>query len=92
MKRPDRRSTRPSYEQPGSFARVLEAVIAVVDAPTEDDRAYHAAEISARQAIGAHAPRILGAKGGRASAQMLTAEQRRDKARRAAQARWSKQP
>jgi hypothetical protein len=32
----------------------------------------------------------LGRKGGRASAQKLTEEQRKEKARKAAQARWSK--
>jgi hypothetical protein len=34
----------------------------------------------------------LGRKGGKASAERLTAEQRKEKARKAAQARWTKRP
>lgn len=81
---------RQKYGGPGSFARVLEAGNAVADADSEDDREYHAAEMRMRMAVNDHAPRLLGAKGGRKSAAMLTAEQRADRARRAAQARWAK--
>lgn len=85
-----RRQTRRDYDTPGSFGRVLEAGIAAADADSEDDADFHAREMRLRSAVNDHAPRALGAKGGRASASMLTAEQRADKARRAAQARWRK--
>jgi hypothetical protein len=82
--------SRPKYVEPSSFARVFEAALATADADSEDDIEYHAAEMRLRAAVNAHAPKILGSRGGRASAAMLTPEDRRTKAQRAAQARWAK--
>ncbi len=85
MKRP-----RPQYQEPGSFDRVVEAGIALADADSEDDGNWHSARVRLRQAVNAHSAKALGALGGRSAASMHTAEQRRNKARMAAQARWAK--
>ena len=81
---------REPYEKPASFARILEAGIAAADADSDDDTAFHAAEMRLRQAVAAHAPRVLGAKGGRARAAKLSPEARSESARQAAKARWSR--
>lgn len=83
-------SGKERYGEPGSFARVQEAGIAIADADSDDDAKYHAAKMRLRQAVAAHAPRILGALGGRAAAARMTAEQRSDRARNAIKSRWAR--
>lgn len=84
------RKTKHDYDTPGSFARVLEAGIAYLDCDTDDDKAAHAAEMRFRAALRDHSPRLLGARGGRARTEAMTPEQRKESARRAAIARWSR--
>lgn len=48
------RLTKHSYPEAGSFARVLEAAIALVDADTDDDAEYHRCEMRLRNAEKAH--------------------------------------
>lgn len=49
-----RRMTRHDYDSPGSKARLLEAVLAWADADTDDDVAYHRAEMRHAKAMEAH--------------------------------------
>lgn len=85
-----KRPTRHDYDSPGSFGRVLEAAIACADADADDDANFAAAEMRMRQALKAHAPRVVGALGGRARAAKMTPEERRESARKAVRARWAR--
>lgn len=52
-----RRMTKHDYAAPGSFDRVLEAAIALADADSEDDRAYHRAKMRLLKAMLAYRAR-----------------------------------
>lgn len=54
-----RRRTRHDYPGPGSRERVREAYLAVLDADSEDDVAYHRAECRANAALEAYVARRL---------------------------------
>ncbi len=82
--------TRPQYQEPGSFDRVVEAGIALADADSEDDGNWHSARVRLRQAVNAHSAKALGALGGKARAAKLIPEQRSEAARKAVQERWAR--
>jgi hypothetical protein len=54
------RKTRHDYDAPGSFARLLEAALAMADCDSEDDRAFDAARMRLRVAALAYAARCRG--------------------------------
>lgn len=71
--------------------RVIQNAIDLADADTDDDRAYAAALERLKKSVVMWARSIFAAKGGKARAAQMTAEQRSELARRVALARWGKQ-